>query len=97
MRGVENGFAVVRGANDGLLTISDAEGRLIARRTADPRAGMSMIVADVSLGPGATLYTHIGDVLPWTSAVLTLLLGALALRRLRAKTPLYRPAVSETS
>ena len=97
MRGVENGFAVIRSANDGWLTASDAEGRLIARSTADPHAGMSMIVADVSLGPGATLYTHIGDVLPWASAALTLLLGALALRRLRAKAPAYRPAVNETS
>jgi apolipoprotein N-acyltransferase len=32
MRGVENGFAIVRAANEGLLTASDAEGRVIAQK-----------------------------------------------------------------
>jgi apolipoprotein N-acyltransferase len=77
MRGVENGFAVVRAAHQGLLTASDAQGRLIARTAAGPR-GMDSIVADVPLGPGPTLYTRIGDVFPWASLALTLVLGAVA-------------------
>jgi apolipoprotein N-acyltransferase len=32
MRGVENGFAIVRAANDGLLTVRDAEGRVIGQK-----------------------------------------------------------------
>jgi apolipoprotein N-acyltransferase len=78
MRGVENGFSVVRSAYLGLLTASDSRGRLIASRMAWPHAGMTTIVADLPLGPGPTLYTRIGDVFAWACIVLTLALGALA-------------------
>jgi len=81
LRGVENGFAVVRAAHRGLLTVSDAQGRLIAWKGEGPH-GLDVIAADVPLGPGPTLYTRIGDVLPWASLALTLCLGAGAgLRR----------------
>jgi apolipoprotein N-acyltransferase len=73
MRGVENGFAVLRSAFDGLETISDAQGRILARASTT-RAGMVAIVADVPLGPGPTPYTRIGDVLPWLCAALSALL-----------------------
>src|SRR5262249_20350443 len=51
MRSVENGFALVRAANRGLVTISDAQGRVIARRGYQPN-GVYAVVADVPLGPG---------------------------------------------
>ena len=73
MRGVENGFAVTRAANHGLLTASDANGRLIARKVVRPDQ-MDWILADLPLGPGPTLYTRIGNVFPWTALGLTLLL-----------------------
>jgi apolipoprotein N-acyltransferase len=69
MRGVENGFALVRAANEGLVTASDAQGRLIATKMDTP-AGLTMVVADLPLGPGPTLYTRIGDVFPWLCVVL---------------------------
>ncbi|MDY0749088.1 nitrilase-related carbon-nitrogen hydrolase [Paucibacter sp. R3-3] len=75
MRGVENGFAVVRAANNGLLTASDAQGRLIARKAVDTDQ-LVWIQADLSLGPGPTLYTRIGDVFPWTCLALTFVLAA---------------------
>jgi apolipoprotein N-acyltransferase len=75
MRGVENGFAVLRSAFDGLETISDAQGRILARAPTE-RAGMVAVSADVPLGPGPTLYTRIGDVFPWLCAALWLLLCA---------------------
>jgi len=78
MRGVENGFAVVRSAYQGLLTASDAQGRLIASKTALARAGMSTIVAVLPLDPGPTLYTRIGDVFAWLCFALFLAIGALA-------------------
>ena len=62
MRGVEDGFALVRAANKGLVTASDAEGRLVASKM-DAPAGLTMVIADLPLGPGPTLYTHIGDAL----------------------------------
>lgn len=75
MRGVENGFAVLRSAFDGLETISDAQGRILARAPTE-RGGMAAVSADVPLGPGPTLYTRIGDVFPWLCAALSLLLCA---------------------
>src|SRR5262249_8877384 len=78
-RSVENGFALVRAASQGVLTISDADGRVIARKTAPNRGDMTVIVADVPLGPGATLYTRIGDVFAWACAGLTLVLFGAAI------------------
>lgn len=74
MRGVENGFAVLRSAFNGLETISDARGRVLAS-AATTRPGMVAIQADVPLGSGPTLYTRIGDVFPWVSALLCLVLA----------------------
>jgi apolipoprotein N-acyltransferase len=73
MRGVENGFAVLRSAFDGLETISDAQGRILARASTE-RAGMVAISADVPLGPGPTPYTRMGDVFPCLCAALSLLI-----------------------
>jgi apolipoprotein N-acyltransferase len=78
MRGVENGFSVVRSAHLGLVTASDGRGRLIASKMAWPRAGMTTIVADLPLGPGPTLYTRFGDVFAWLCFALSLAIGALA-------------------
>jgi apolipoprotein N-acyltransferase len=78
LRGVENGFAIARAANHGLLTASDANGRLIAHNL--PRPGqMDWIIADLPLGPGPTLYTRIGNVFPWTTLGLTLLLCVVSM------------------
>jgi len=80
MRGVENGFAVVRSAFNGLETVSDAQGRVLAR--ADTvQTGMVRLSADVPLGPGPTLYTRIGDVFAWFCVLLSLVLGAALLKR----------------
>jgi apolipoprotein N-acyltransferase len=46
---------------------------------------MSVLVADLPLGPGPTRYTRLGDVPPWTSVLLALLIGAVALRPKAAK------------
>jgi apolipoprotein N-acyltransferase len=78
MRGVENGFSVVRSAYLGLVTASDSRGRLIASKMAWPKAGMTTIVADLPLGAGPTLYTRIGDVFAWFCVALSFATGALA-------------------
>ena len=80
MRGVENGFAIVRSATQGLETISDAQGRIIAR--ADTNApGLTQIIADVAPGPGPTLYTRIGDVFCWLMLLASAALLVLSVRR----------------
>jgi apolipoprotein N-acyltransferase len=77
MRGVENGFAVVRSAFNGVQTVSDAQGRVLARAsTVQP--GMVRLSAQVPLGPGPTLYTRIGDVFAWACVLTAFLLGLLA-------------------
>ncbi|MFZ0552553.1 MAG: hypothetical protein WAU49_19130 [Steroidobacteraceae bacterium] len=80
MRAVEDGFAMVRPAHDGLVIASDAEGRLVAAKKDSPR-GLTMIVADLPLGPGPTLYARIGDVFPWLCVLFSLLLGLLVVVR----------------
>jgi apolipoprotein N-acyltransferase len=80
MRAVEGGFALVRSAHDGLLIISDAQGRLVALKK-DAPTGLTMAVADLPLGSGSTLYTRIGDVFPWICVLWSLALGAGTARK----------------
>ena len=85
MRGVENGFAVLRSAFDGLETISDAQGRVLVSAPTS-QAGMVAVQADVPLGSGPTLYTRVGDIFPYVCALLSVLVGAWLFvgRRVRA-------------
>lgn len=80
VRGVENGFTLVRAAAEGLLTCSDANGRILAE---DSSAKMpdALLLGDVGPGPGSTFYTRYGDWFGWASVALTvgLLLVAAAL------------------
>ena len=75
MRGVENGFAVIRSAREGLITISDSQGRIVARAISSP-VGPVTILAGVAPGRGGTLYVKIGDVFGWGCLALAIILGA---------------------
>ncbi|GAA0581062.1 nitrilase-related carbon-nitrogen hydrolase [Rhizomicrobium electricum] len=77
MRGVENGFAVARAANNGLLTVSDAYGRVIAAK-ATAGGGMVTLRAEVARGPGRTLYADIGDGLAYIALAMSFLLLVVA-------------------
>ncbi|GAA0552852.1 apolipoprotein N-acyltransferase [Rhizomicrobium palustre] len=77
LRGVENGFAVARSANDGLLTLSDAYGRVLAVDST-AKGGMVLLRGDLPRGPGKTLYGQIGDSLAYLALALSLLLLAVA-------------------
>ena len=79
LRGVENGFAIVRSAFHGLETVSDADGRVIARADTN-QPGLTEIMADVAPGPGPTLYTSIGDIFCWLTLLAAAGLIAAALR-----------------
>lgn len=82
MRSVENGFSLARAAKEGLLTLRDAHGRVIAER-ATTAQGMVTLVGDLPRGPGTTLYMRIGDGFAWGAMLVSLVLVGLAL---------YRPA-----
>jgi len=81
MRDVENGFAMARAARDGLLTLSDAQGRILAlRRTS--KDGFTTLVGDLPRGinAGNTVYDRIGDAFAWlciAASAILLLLGFL--------------------
>jgi apolipoprotein N-acyltransferase len=82
MRDVENGFAMARSARDGLLTLSDAQGRILAvrRSSAD---GFTTLVGDLPRGANAgnTLYDRIGDAFAWICMAVSATLLFLALYR----------------
>jgi apolipoprotein N-acyltransferase len=78
MRGVENGFALVRPAHNGMVIVSDAQGRLVASKSDAPE-GLTMVVADLALGPGPTLYTRIGNAFAWLCVASTVVLAALSM------------------
>jgi apolipoprotein N-acyltransferase len=65
LRSVENGVPMARTARNGLLTLNDRYGRLIAvTRTVD---GFKTLVGDLPLSGhgGETLYDRIGDLFAW--------------------------------
>ena len=80
MRGVETGFAIVRAANEGLLTASDAQGRVIAQKHS-ASSGMTVLIASLPLGPGSTLYGRIGDAFAWCIVVIFLGIGVRCARK----------------
>ena len=82
VRSVENGFSLARAASQGLMTLNDAKGRIIAEKRT--LKGPSMLVADLPTGHGHTLYSRIGDAFAQAMLVLWLgLLGWLIWRRIR--------------
>jgi apolipoprotein N-acyltransferase len=74
-RSIENGFAMVRAAEQGLLTVTDGYGRTVAAKTSGADA---WLVADVTPGPGATFYTRTGDWCGWLALGLAVSLGLLS-------------------
>ena len=65
LRSVENGVPMARSARDGLLTLNDRFGRVVAE--APTVAGFTTLVGELPLGGrgGATLYDRIGDLFGW--------------------------------
>jgi len=74
MRGVESGFTIARSAKEGLLTISDSRGRILAEKSS-AAAPFSTLVADVPLSRQTTPYVLLGDWFAWlTLAALAVML-----------------------
>ncbi|MEW6733794.1 MAG: nitrilase-related carbon-nitrogen hydrolase [Acidobacteriota bacterium] len=73
VRGVEGGFAVARSAQEGLLTVSDHYGRLLAEEISS-RTPEALLVSEVSPGPGRTLYSTLGNWFGWSNLLLLALI-----------------------
>jgi apolipoprotein N-acyltransferase len=90
-RGVENDYAVVRASREGLLTVSDGRGRVIAERRSRPLPGAAMLVTLPVRAPQATLYTLVGDAVGWLCVAAAVVLLAIGRRR---KPPGLQPGES---
>jgi apolipoprotein N-acyltransferase len=73
MRGVEGGFTIARAAKQGLLTVSDPFGRVVAEA---PESGeqFSTLVAQVRPQSVPTLYRRWGDWFAWVCVAVTAML-----------------------
>jgi apolipoprotein N-acyltransferase len=70
LHSVENGVPMARAARDGLLTLNDRYGRLVAvSKTTD---GFKTLIGELPLDGrgGDTLYDRIGDLFPWLCAAI---------------------------
>ncbi|MCC7054510.1 MAG: hypothetical protein IT355_14670 [Gemmatimonadaceae bacterium] len=86
VRGVENGFMVIRSSRDGLLTVSSAYGRVIAERPSAGMPGAGLLVTTVVPPPIRTVYTRFGDWFGWLCVAGAAVLLVAGRRRLRALT-----------
>ena len=69
MRGVEDGFSVVRAAKNGYLTVSDDRGRILAETRSDS-AAFATLLAAVPVTHDGTVYLFLGDWFAWVSVAL---------------------------
>jgi apolipoprotein N-acyltransferase len=75
LRAVENGFALARSARNGLLTLTDNHGRILAEAGTVPGRFVS-ITGEVNVTPAATFYTRTGDWFAWLCVAMFLVLLA---------------------
>jgi apolipoprotein N-acyltransferase len=81
LRAVENGFALARSSRNGLLTLSDNRGRIIAEAATMPDRFVS-ISGNVNVTRAATFYTRTGDWFAWLCVTMFIvLLGSRFFRR----------------
>ena len=83
MRGVENGFTMVRDAKVGLLTASDDRGRILAEESTHSDGSLVTMLATVPVRHDSTLYQKWGDWFAWfdLAALAALLTFWLASRK----------------
>ncbi|PYL22193.1 MAG: hypothetical protein DMF37_12575, partial [Verrucomicrobia bacterium] len=78
LRAVENGFALARSGRNGLLTLSDNRGRIVAEAATVPGRFVS-ITEKVNIGPEKTFYTRAGDWFAWVCVAVFVSLVAFRL------------------
>ena len=65
LRGVEQGFAVVRSTKEGLLSVSDPHGRILAEAESRPDEGGRLLATLVVEPRRPTLYGRVGELFGW--------------------------------
>ena len=80
MRGVEYGFPIARVAKQGLMTVTDDRGRVLAERSSRATRPFSSLIADVPVRHEQTLYARFGDWFAWLCLAAAALCIAAAAR-----------------
>jgi apolipoprotein N-acyltransferase len=75
LRGVESGFSIARAPRQGILTITDDRGRVLAERDTGS-APFATLVASVPVRNERTLYDRAGDWFAWLDLVFTVIVFA---------------------
>jgi apolipoprotein N-acyltransferase len=83
MRGVEDGFTMVRDAKNGLLTASDDRGRILAEEPTRSDGALVTMLATVPVRHDSTFYQKWGDWFAWLNliALATLLVALWLIKR----------------
>lgn len=74
VRGVENGYAVLRAAREGMLTVSDAHGRVLAERDSSAMPGSTLLAPLPAALPVATWAGWLGPLFGWLCVALGVIL-----------------------
>jgi apolipoprotein N-acyltransferase len=64
LRGVESGFSIARAPKQGVLTVTDDRGRVLAKRKTDA-ASFATLLESVPVRNDVTLYRRLGDWFAW--------------------------------
>jgi apolipoprotein N-acyltransferase len=78
LRGIENGYTIVRASREGLLTASDPYGRILAEVPSSAMPGRALLVRVIVTNPVPTLYTRIGNLFGWLCVAAAALLFVLS-------------------
>lgn len=84
LRAAENGMSMVWAGRTGTLTASDGYGHVLADKNTGLSDGFSTVIVDVPPGPGATVFTRLGDWAAWLCLALAVVAVAVSIRRSRS-------------
>jgi apolipoprotein N-acyltransferase len=84
LRGVENGFTIVRSSKHGLLSVSDRYGRFLAETRSRRLPGATLLASAPVEDSAGTLYTSIGDLFGWLCLAAAAAAYVASLRKRRA-------------
>jgi apolipoprotein N-acyltransferase len=79
LRGVESGFSIARSAKQGMLSISDSRGRILAQQSSAAQPGsttapFSILVASVPVWHQPTFYARTGNWFAWLNLIFAAIL-----------------------
>jgi apolipoprotein N-acyltransferase len=95
VRSVETGMPMLRAAREGLLTISDAYGRVVVEKASAPLPGVTLIGRVPATLSSPTLYSRTGDVFGWLCTAAALLMAVLNRRLTINPRQTPRPSAAE--